>query len=58
MLVDSCMRVKAPAAGGSWEARSNVAKWNQKGGGVVGGWKGRACSFRASANGTREYGFL
>jgi hypothetical protein len=52
------MRAKAPFAGGSGESRSTVAKPHQEGGGVVGGWKGRACSQRGSANSTWEYGFV
>ncbi len=56
VLVGSCMWAEAPAAGGGGEPRSIVAKQHQEGGGVAGGWKGRACSWRASANGTPEYG--
>jgi hypothetical protein len=54
----SCMQAKAPAARGSGELRSIVAKQHQESGGVVGGRKGRACSRRALANGTQEYGFV
>jgi hypothetical protein len=49
---------KASAAGGSGESRSIVAKRHQEGGGVVGGWQGRACSQRVLASSTREHGFM
>jgi hypothetical protein len=52
------MWAKAPAAGGSGEPRSIVAKQHQEGGCVVGGGEGRACSQRALDNGTQEYGFV
>ncbi len=52
-LVGSCMRAEAPAAGGSGEPRSIVAKRHQEGWGVVGGWKGRTCSRRALASSTQ-----
>jgi hypothetical protein len=52
------MWTKAPAAVGGGELRYIVAEWHQEGEGVVGGWKGRACSPRASASGTREKGFV
>jgi hypothetical protein len=52
------MQTKAPAARGSGEPRSIVAKRHQEGGCVVGGGKGRVCSWRALANGTREYRFV
>ncbi len=57
-LVGSCMRAKAPAARGSGEPRSIVAKWHCKGGGVGGGWRGRLSSRGMLASGTWEYGFM
>jgi hypothetical protein len=57
-LVGSYMQAKAPAARGSGEPRSIVTKRHQEGGGVVGGWQGRACSRRALASGTQEYGVM
>ncbi len=52
------MQAKAPAAGGSGEPRSIVVKQHQEGGSVVEGGNGRACSWWALANGTREHSFV
>jgi hypothetical protein len=57
-LVGSCMHAKGPAARGSGEPRSNVAKWHRKGGGVVGGLRGWLRSQGSLASGTQEYGFM
>jgi hypothetical protein len=58
VLVGSCMRAKAPAAGSGKEPLSIVAKWHCKGGGVVVGCRGWLSSRGALASGTWEYGFM